>query len=215
MSRCWPLARRARVPVCALLLLIFAKATPGRTVGPWPEVKPFRAVFNVEDGQKPSLDIPIRSVDGRTAYQLECRNWRYEGNPDFSYSGDFECRLVARYEAMVHSTLLTEELHATRDWQSRARFRVPELLGRCGDYADYGRVRTFRLRGMRLRLELRNIRFAPSSRTVDSRSPGLASFRFVIDVQPDLKAQTEIAASSSAPVPPQECDIGYQSPQAR
>jgi hypothetical protein len=193
-------------------LALSIRATVRAAQGPWPDVRPFSATFEVPDGQHPDLKVPIRSADGsRTLYQLECRNWKYEEDRAFSYSGDFECRLSPSYEVTGYSTLLTEEVDATADWQSRARFRVPELRGRCGAYIDYGRKRTFRLRGMLLTIELSAVRFSTSLPSAEPKFPGLASFRVVVEVSRDNKAQTEIAASSLAPVPPDECDVGYRS----
>jgi hypothetical protein len=65
----------------------------------------------------------------------------------FDYSGDFECRLMPLYTTTTHGTFLTEIQQQTRDWESRERFLVSELTGRCGEFAEYGRVRTFRSTG--------------------------------------------------------------------
>jgi hypothetical protein len=129
----------------------------------------------------------------------------YEGDPSFDYSGDFECRLTPLYTTTRYSTLLTDNQQQTRDWESRARFLAPELTGRCGDFAEYGRVRTFRLRGMSIRLSLGGIKIS-----ADPSFP-LRSFRFAVAVTPDASAVTEIAEPVDAPLPPAQCGGGYRS----
>jgi hypothetical protein len=133
-------------------------------------------------------------------------------NPAFDYSGDFECRLTPAFQLSRYSTLLTEEPRQTRDWQSRARFLVPELQGHCAQYPEYGLVRHFRLRGMSLRLELANVQFTPPKLPPDSTTQDLKSFRFVVRVRADPNAMSEIAETPKIPPPPQECGNGYRGP---
>lgn len=58
--------------------------------------------------------------------------------------------VAARYSEA--SSLLVETDNQSADWQTRARFLLPELTGACGNVPDFGRVRTFNLRGMKLTL---------------------------------------------------------------
>ena len=53
----------------------------------------------------------------------------YAGDPDFDYSGDFECRLSSVGDHDTYSTLLTEDAHQNRDWESRGRFFSADRSG--------------------------------------------------------------------------------------
>jgi hypothetical protein len=133
--------------------------------------------------------------EGGALYRLECHGGGYEGDPQFDYSGDFECRLASLYTEDPYSTLFTENPNQSRDWQSRARFLAEELIGACAEYPEYGRIRTFRLRGMRITLGLADITFVlrePSGAEVSS-PPALESFRFDLRVEPDGTAGSAIA----------------------
>jgi len=143
---------------------------------------------HVNDSSQTAFDLTIRSPKGFTLYQIEC------GNPDrsnsyvFEYSGDFQCRMIPAGSEISSEDLLSEVPHATHDWQSRARFFASEVLGRCGEIADYGRVRTFRLRGMKLTLSMVDIQADRSGRV-----PTLRGFTFQVAVVPDLNATSRVA----------------------
>jgi len=155
----------------------------------WPRIQPYSHEFVFSTGSSPAASIVLLETAGRAVYRLECHTFLYQGDPDFDYSGDFECRLTSLYSAEAVSTLLTSDPNQPSDWWSRGRFLVSELRGSCAEYADYGRVRTFRLRGMVLRLELRDIVFASSQ---DPGKPGLESFRFCVSANADDSAASSL-----------------------
>ena len=192
--------------------LILASSVWGLCQGrsSWPIVQSAARTFDFANGQRADVSFDVNGPDGQILYRLECHNWTYDQDPGFDYSGDFECRLTPTYEKTKYSTLLTDDPEQSRDWESRGRFLVPELLGKCAAYPEYGRLRTFRLRGMRLRLELTNLRFSTAVPSVTGGPRGLSSFRFVIKVQPDPNAQTPIAAIPSVAEPPPDCGPGYR-----
>src|SRR5207245_11632673 len=99
---------------------------------------------------------------GAPVYRLQCHSAEYSGGDhDFAYSGDFECRLSSVGNRDRYSTLLTEDAHQSRDWESRGRFFAQNLRGSCASIPDFGAVRKFKLRGMDLTLKIINPRFAP------------------------------------------------------
>jgi len=185
-------------------------ASADQRLATWPTIMGMRKVFDFPDARRAGLSLEILGIDGDALYRLDCHTWRYEQDRDFDYSGDFECRLVPLYGKEMYSTLLTDNPRQSRDWESRGRFLVQELRGRCADYPEYGRVRTFRLRGMRLRLELSNVRVV---RSIDNATRGpwvLSSFRLLVSAEPDVDARGAIAERVGAAAPPPECGPGYR-----
>ncbi len=178
----------------ALFLLLAAFPSPAQEISPkeWPKIAPLKKSFAFADIGSPAVDLMILGADGSPLYKLECRSAdAYEGN-DFDYSGDFECRLNSASGKDAYRTLLTYDPLQTRDYESRARFFLSDLEGKCGEYPEYGRVRTFRLRGMRLRLSLS---FGSHGGLFPS-NPGraaAASLRMSVEARPDPSALTQIA----------------------
>jgi len=202
----------------SLLTVVFLWAGVLRAIGdpaasqePFPPVKPLHTSVSFLRASTASLELRLVGANNAALYKLDCHTWTYEGDPDFAYSGDFECRLIPLYTQTSYSTLLTDLEHPTRDWQSRARFLVLELLGQCGGVPEYGRIRTFRLRGMRIQLSLDMVRTQSGVVNATMSPVGLASFRFTVDVRSDPTATTAIAASTSVSTPPPVCGAGYRS----
>jgi hypothetical protein len=177
----------------------------------WPEIKPVTLTFKVTNARTARVDAVITGR-GHALYKLECRTWVYGEDRWFDYSGDFECRLVPLYGPRVYSTLLGEL--PTHSWASRARFFVSEIRGTCGDWADYGRLRTFALRGFRLTLRVVEPIFRESRDNALHKQFALEAFTFEVGVVRDRSASTSFAAPTSAPTPPHECENGYVSPAA-
>lgn len=198
---------------CVLLILGATVSGPSSIlpVTDWPEVAPFKRTFDFPDARKASVTLMIRNARGDRLYKLDCHNFLYHGDPDFDYSGDFECRLSPIYTTTSYSTLFTDTRNQTRDWESRARFLVRELTGRCAEYPEYGRIRTFRLRGMKITLTLSDVEIkGPIESSRDASFP-LRSFRFSVGVSLDPLATSEIAEAVKAAWPPAECGTGYRS----
>lgn len=162
----------------------------------WPIVAPIEKTVYFPDGKAAEIKLTINSARGESTYILECHTFEYEGDPSFDYSGDFECRLTASREHNVYSTLLTDDPDQSRDWQSRGRFLAEELEGPCRNYPEFGQIRHFRLRGMRLTLAIRDIAFTkslPGKKPTILTHPRLKSFEFSVRVEPDEGAMSEIA----------------------
>jgi len=152
----------------------------------YPVVAPLQRTFDVPDVGKANVSLDIKSARGASLYNLQCHSAGNSPEPDqFDYSGDFECKLssVGHYEA--YSTLLTEDAHQSRDWESRGRFFSAELRGVCADIPEFGANRDFALRGMKLTLQITDPVF-----TEDGK---LSSLKLTVTVRADAHAQRPIA----------------------
>jgi hypothetical protein len=182
------------VIVACLLVVVSASAQS------YPAPAPIRKTFYVSDVNKADVSLHIKAQDGRDLYTLQCHSAGYEGDPGFDYSGDFECRLVLADGRNTYSTLLTEDLDQSRDWESRGRFFVASLRGGCANVPEFGAVRNFELRGMRLTLRIFNPVFEGEK---------LHSLKLSVTVAPDPNAHRAIA--SIVPFPksqaPASCDL--------
>jgi hypothetical protein len=198
--------------IFAYLLVVPALVNNSQPHHSWPVIAPYSEVFTFTDGEFANASVILKGKDGHPLYRLECHTFSYS-DPDFDYSGDFECRLVSLYSKEPWSTLLTDEPQQSRDWQSRGRFLASELEGACDKYPEYGAVRHFRLRGMQLTLEISDFKLV-SKEIAKSQSgdpiPRFQSFRLHIKATPDTSAASEIAERPAAPESP--CAYGQQSP---
>jgi hypothetical protein len=190
-----------------LVSLLVTSATVSIGAQNWPDVAPTHAEFRFSSGESAALAMELfgRQIS-RPLYKLTCHTLSFDDDKDFDYSGAFECKLLPTEEKTGYSTLLADMVGPTRDWQSRARFLVPELSGASADFPDYGRTRTFLLRGMRITLTMSNVAVSAGLNPLT-----LSAFRFTVDVQAEPAAQSPIAAPSSAPLPPPACGNGYRS----
>jgi hypothetical protein len=168
----------------------------------YPSVEAQNRVFEVPDVKHADVSFDIKSSKGTPVYRLQCHSAEYSGDDhDFAYSGDFECRLSSAGNRDGYSTLLTEDAHQSRDWESRGRFFAKSLRGSCASIPDFGAVRKFKLRGMDLTLKIIDPKFAPDGT--------LQSLKLSVEVRPDASASRPIAAV--VPLPkgpiPSKCKI--------
>lgn len=171
----------------------------------WPVIKPIKKSFHFVDHRNTGTQLKIVDTDGTPVYLLECYLNAYEHEDRaFDYSGDFECRLSSLSSKERYSTLLTEEKHPTRDWQSRGRFLVEELSGKCAEYPEYGLVRHFSLRGMNLTLKIQNFKMASSSSTENApwNRDRMKELDLDVTITPDPNASSEIAEPTKYIEPP-------------
>ena len=157
----------------------------------YPTVAPLRQTFVVADIGQANVAFDIKSPEGTVLYRLQCHSAGYTGDPDFEYSGDLECRLSMIGHSDAYSTLLTENPHQSRDWESRGRFFAADLSGSCARIPQFGTNRTFRLRGMELALQVANPVFATSGK--------LSSLKLTVNVHPDPSAKSPIAETIPMP----------------
>jgi len=167
----------------------------------YPVVRPLQRTFMVPDVSKANVSLDIDSVRGAPLYHLQCHPAGYTGDPDFDYSGDFECRLSLIGQPNTYSTLLTEDAHQSRDWESRGRFFAADLRGACARIPEFGATRSFKLRGMNLTLRITDQKFTESGK--------LTSLGLTVRVRPNPRAQRPIA--EVVPLPktgvPAECKL--------
>jgi hypothetical protein len=159
----------------------------------WPEIFPIKKTMNFHDHQGNQLEIA--SKNGTSLYLLQCYLNPSDDDSDrdkFDYSGDFECRLTSLYDKR-QNTLLTENPYPTRDWESRGRFLIEEITGECTDYPEYGRLRDFKLRGMNLRFEIKNINLSTDINKEGKKITSIKDVEIEISIVSDPTAISEIA----------------------
>jgi hypothetical protein len=133
------------------------------------------------------VDVVVKSAQGVPVYKIEC------GTPDrsnaeiFEYSGDFQCRMIPWGSEVSRIDLFSEMPNRSHDWQSRARFFASEVLGSCGAIPEFGRIRSFRLRGMKITLAMSDI-----DADMSGKVPTLNAFNFKVTVVPDPAATSSI-----------------------
>jgi len=166
----------------------------------WATIKPLAAKYHFGSMQEAKLKATIQGENGEPQYILECYSFQtVPQTGEFMYSGDFECRLHSFDNKDRESTLLTELQNADRDWESRGRFLVEQLVPPCGTYKNLGRERSFRLRGFRLDLNLSNVTFDDRQRSFSGTVPALKSFDLEVLVEPDSAATSAIASTPTLP----------------
>jgi hypothetical protein len=174
----------------------------------WPPVIPVHRVFTFIHPGQGGRDTPalvfVPRTEGGTVYKLECHNGNYDDASEMNFSGDFQCALYALQGGRVTSgNLLADSSHdqQTSDWLfNRGRMLSVQLSDACGSYPEFGLVRHFRVRGMRVTLEFGGLQWSTSN-----EHEGLDQFTVDLTVEPDLSAQTETSETAAAPRPPTRC----------
>ncbi len=185
---------------CLAAMFSFLLAGMCANAESYPAPAPIKRIFDVSDVSKANVSLHIKGRDGRDLYTLQCHSAGYEEDSSFDYSGDFECRLSLSGGRNIYSTLLTEDLNQSRDWESRGRFFAANLKGECARVPEFGDIRNFRLRGMRLTLRILDPVF---------RANKLYSLKVAVSVFPDPNAHRAIA--DVVPLPksgvPESCKL--------
>ena len=167
--------RRARALACAALASAAAVASDP-VHAPWPAL-PAQSQRLALKAARP-LQVPIQDAQGRLAYLLECHE---------------------EAAAIVHCSLrdarrpADASLLARAGLRDRGAFRVRDLQGACASYPQFGRQRSFRLRGFELSLAL--VDLPPGA------GGGPPAHALQLDVQPDPLASTSEAEPPQAPDP--------------
>lgn len=182
---------RAVVAFVAMACLCDVSKSRGAS---WPEVRGFEATFTISDPSKAVLTLIIKTTSGEPAYLFVCRTGSDDSVPEVNYSGTLDCRLMEASGGEREENLLLES-HAANlaAWYSRGRMFDYELYGDCAAYPEYGRVRHFRLRGMRLTMQFTDVVFNAEG---PSRSPSVAAYKLTLTVEADANATRDIAESS-------------------
>jgi len=218
--------------VGALSAVVIVLATTGSHSAPptrtfrWPQVMPVHETFSFPDAWQASAAVEIKGTDGVPLYRLQCYGEQAERSssdlqlhPDALYSGEFDCHLYALPSPTEWDTLLTDIMLPGGEAYSRAVVSATDLVGGCGNYPEYGLVRHFRLRGMRITLLYSDVRtkeeltssgapYPPGTPRIEL--PELTSFHFAVDIAPDPAAVSMIAEPVPfAPPPPKRSPNPY------
>ncbi len=183
----------------ALIGLASAVASAaGEADAKWPAIVPRSAEFVVNSASSDIVDWVIENTHADALYRVRCRGPGEDAG--FTFSGDWECRLVPVHEKARYSSLFLHDPAATRDWQSRARFFAEQMTEPCSAIDGYGRTRSFRLRGMKISLEVVEP-VTKKNHIVGTREQRavLHGFRFRMRVENDPSAAGEIAEPIPAP----------------
>jgi hypothetical protein len=172
----------------------------------WPRVAELDTLFVIADATHPHVKTFIRSPSGKPLYLFICRQGDDPEAPgDINYSGDLDCRLMPAELREVEENLLVED-HKVAAWYSRGRMFAQHLRGACADYPEYGLVRHFRLRGMRITMRFTHALF--------SEQRELRSYQLQVAVVNDPTARRDIAAISGyldpgrqVPNHPRSCSV--------
>ena len=169
----------------------------------WPLIKPVQEHYEFADVKKARLSLVIRGLDNRPLYRFHCNGMSALEPEDADSWADFSCHLHSVYTRDKIESLLIENASVPREATSRGEIWSHFLRGQCADYPDWGRIRSFRLRGMRLTFVLSNMKFAidPTDPLSRKTEPLLESFQFKVTVVPDPKAHSAIAAPSAYELP--------------
>jgi hypothetical protein len=185
---------RTRIILCvSLMSFLVGLGTPRQSWSEaYPAVKEIRRSFLISSVANTNVSLDIDSENGKPLYHLQCHTAGYTGDPDFDYSGDFECRLSIIGEPNSFSTLLTENARQSRDWESRGRFFAIALRDPCARIPEFGASRNFKLRGMGMNLQITDSTFTEAGK--------LKSLKLTVAVRHDPMARRPIA--EIVPLPP-------------
>ena len=206
MSHLGLTARRERTDMLTRNILTYSTlawcfASVSKAEPRYPHVVPMERVIFVRNVENANVRVTINSTKGISVYKIQCHSSSYSADPDFNYSGDFECRMTSNEGGNTYSTLFTEDPNQSRDWESRARFFSSDLKGKCAQIPEFGSTRDFRLRGMKVTLQILNPIF--------DQSGSVRSLRLRIAARPDPSALGQIAAAVPLPASsPVQCKIG-------
>lgn len=170
----------------------------------WPKVRALTQEFHFPDALRAAVDLKLTDTSGRKIYVLHCRpgalvlkSVKPHTLPnDADFWADFDCHLHSLYSHDRYESLLIDNPYDNDESHSRGEFYYYNLQGSCSNYPEWGRKRSFRLRGMRLQLELSDIQL------VADPPPGrLTSFGFKVEVIPDPLALSAISEPPAFLIP--------------
>ena len=128
----------------------------------WPRVREFQASFGIDtSSERILLVLPIYNYNDQEEYRLVCIGGsteyldRLTAETGAHFVGPLQCNLLDRPEIYNEHTLLGED--GSPAWHTRGQFSWDDLVGDCGDYPEFGRLRHFRLRGFELTLKVEDV----------------------------------------------------------
>jgi hypothetical protein len=127
----------------------------------WPAVVPVSRTFTI-DLTRPvtTLRLPILAQNGPALYEISCVGGTTEG---LDQLGEQERENYVRPLWCDLADVRTQERglfgeDGTPHWHTRSQFHDGQLEGACARYPEFGLTRTFRLRGMKVRLRVSDVR---------------------------------------------------------
>jgi len=189
-------------------LFVVLQAAFGQSNKPWPKVRFFTHEWYISSASKAGTDTPvlayIEDSAGEPTYKIECHSGEYSNQSEMNFSGTYQCALFAWNDGHNLSwNLLADRDHQNSDWDNRGRMLAQQLEGSCRKTAEYGIHRTFRLRGMRLDLTFKDLKWGPGS-SPERMKEQLESFTLAAVVHADSTATTAQAEVVSTR-PPRSC----------
>jgi hypothetical protein len=158
----------------------------------WPRIQPVTATYAIDFERGFTLELPLRDGAGRIRYLLACR----AGRPGYmdtaptgdggNWTGDLMCTLNAGRTSTNELSLLSDDGDSA--WHSRGVFELHDLTGACAAYPEFGRHRSFRVRGMRVSLRVDGVLLTHAN--------ALRAARLRVDAVPDAGAIYAQAAQS-------------------
>jgi len=147
--------RRLVLAFCLLLDLSVNSALAAETA--WPKIQEFDLDFVVHTNAETIEFIKhLYDLKGTLRYSFICRGGSTEyldklgGQKDINYVGKLGCTVNLGSRENGDSLLAEDD---AAPWHTRGQyFSFDEVIGDCGDYPEYGRIRHFRLRGFELTL---------------------------------------------------------------
>lgn len=142
--------------------LIIWTILPNRSLAQsWPEIRETEVSvrFSAQYDQF-EIKLPIHGEAGEVLYWVYCGGGKdkyldsFYDRFDINYVGPLFCSLTD-FEGPSEATWLSSD--GSSIWHSRGQFHYRQLLGACGDYPEFGKVRNFKLRGMLITLEISDV----------------------------------------------------------
>lgn len=185
----------------SLLLILWASIPWGPANEPfrWPHVAPLQQSYNFPVASRAEVNLPIRSTGGRQLYLFRCLADYPVEDGTIEGLGCYMILADAKDDGLDSDTLLNDDPMELRIPHGRGQIWSDALEAGCASYPGYGAKRAFRLRGMRITVQVTSVKFGPTreyqnpTRTVSTiRSLGL-----VVTVASDAGAVSAI----SEPIP--------------
>lgn len=178
----------------ALIFSVFCATAADRH---WPAVRKVHFVFHFSQGKDDTFSATIDSLQGKPLYRFECADAEGSkrlGTASDVWSGDLECHLLSvNPEHPAYQSLLVSASDPSVS-AGRGVFLAYMLKNKCATYPDWGLVRQFRLRGMKVILSLSDVVYEPYSK--QAYYEGIKAATLTIDVLPDPTATSSLALPS-------------------
>jgi len=129
----------------------------------WPSIRPFNVTVSINmSDEKIHFSIPILNTKGSIVYRISChggsQSYCDEELEDLLGSNFVSPMCFFMSDASKPSTLgplLAED--GSAHWHTRAQVHFSDLIGLCGDYPEFGRLRHFRVRGMAITIHFQQV----------------------------------------------------------